>query len=68
MQISTRITTYDEIRKSYPKFSVSSWTTDNEQIEREWNEAFRKSLGPLYRSKFRRILIDGKSETFGFFL
>lgn len=47
---------------------MPSCTLDEAEIEKEWNEEVRDSLGPLHRIKFRRILLDGMPETLNPFL
>ncbi|GES64754.1 SNF2 family helicase [Aspergillus terreus] len=52
------ITTYEEVRRSYPKITIPKATTDKEQIAQLWDELFENELGPLHRIKFLRIILD----------
>ena len=55
-----RITTYEEVRKSYPVYNPPGGITDDAEIEQGWIDTYDRYRGPLHRIKFRRILLDGK--------
>ncbi|PLB49011.1 hypothetical protein P170DRAFT_407934 [Aspergillus steynii IBT 23096] len=51
------VTTYDEVRRSYPP--VKGKPEGNEVKIREWwEEVYEKQAGPLHRIRFLRIILD----------
>ncbi|KAL1863322.1 hypothetical protein Plec18167_008183 [Paecilomyces lecythidis] len=52
------ITTYDEVRRSYPDFKPPDELTSESQIQAWWEETYKKHAGPLHQIKFRRIVLD----------
>ena len=54
-----RITTYDEVRRSYPQCNVPSQIADKDKLIEWWKETYENDVGPLHQIKFRRIILDG---------
>ncbi|KAL3492758.1 hypothetical protein BJX62DRAFT_235916 [Aspergillus germanicus] len=54
------ITTYDEIRRSYPVFKPPKELSDPRQLEHHWKQIYEKDCGPLHKIKFLRIVLDGE--------
>ncbi|KAK1140042.1 hypothetical protein N8T08_010951 [Aspergillus melleus] len=52
------ITTYEEIRRSYPKSSAAPKVTDPKALKDWWHNVFEQTAGPLHRIKFLRIILD----------
>ncbi|KAJ9313734.1 hypothetical protein DTO271D3_6038 [Paecilomyces variotii] len=52
------ITTYDEVRRSYPDFKPPDELTTETEIQEWWEDAYKKHAGPLHQIKFRRIVLD----------
>ncbi|KAL3457205.1 SNF2 family N-terminal domain-containing protein [Aspergillus heterothallicus] len=52
------ITTYDEVRRSYPTFKPSKQLLDLRRLEEQWKQTYEKECGPLHRIKFHRIVLD----------
>ncbi|KAL3452103.1 SNF2 family N-terminal domain-containing protein [Aspergillus insuetus] len=52
------ITTYDEIRRSYPVFKPPKELSDPRQLEHHWKQIYEKDCGPLHKIKFLRIVLD----------
>ncbi|GAD98173.1 SNF2 family helicase [Paecilomyces variotii No. 5] len=52
------ITTYDEVRRSYPDFKPPDELTSESQIQAWWEDTYKKYAGPLHQIKFRRIVLD----------
>lgn len=57
---SVRITTYSEVRRSYPAFTVPESVIREDEKRAWWAAYFDRECGPLHRIKFRRIILDGK--------
>lgn len=55
-----RITTYDEVRRSYPQLKRRGEVLDEKKIVEMWEELYAKEIGPLHQIKFLRIILDGK--------
>ncbi|PYH49650.1 putative SNF2 family helicase [Aspergillus saccharolyticus JOP 1030-1] len=56
---SVIITTYDEVRRSYPVCSKSSTPLGTEaEVSTRWDEIYEENRGPLHRIKFLRIILD----------
>ncbi|RAL13018.1 putative SNF2 family helicase, partial [Aspergillus homomorphus CBS 101889] len=56
---SVIITTYEEVRMSYPKCNQTSVPTgDEDEVTAWWNEQYEEKAGPLHRIKFLRIILD----------
>jgi hypothetical protein len=55
-----RITTYDEVRRSYPRLERKGEVVDEKKIIEMWKELYTKEVGPLHKIKFLRIILDGK--------
>ncbi|KAF9894723.1 hypothetical protein FE257_006613 [Aspergillus nanangensis] len=52
------ITTYEEVRKSYPTSKAPKDLTTEAQIVEWYNEIYQKEIGPLHQIKFLRIILD----------
>ncbi|KAE8147933.1 SNF2 family N-terminal domain-containing protein [Aspergillus avenaceus] len=52
------ITTYDEVRKSYPRCNMPNQIADEQKLTEWWNQTFQDEAGPLHKIKFRRIILD----------
>ncbi|PTU25320.1 hypothetical protein P175DRAFT_0514074 [Aspergillus ochraceoroseus IBT 24754] len=52
------ITTYDEVRRSYPKFRPPKNVTDENVLSELWEAEYSQKIGPLHRIKFERIVLD----------
>ncbi|KAE8354396.1 SNF2 family N-terminal domain-containing protein [Aspergillus coremiiformis] len=52
------ITTYDEVRKSYPQYNAPGQIVDGEKLREWWKETYEHEAGPLHQIKFRRIILD----------
>ncbi|KAL4889395.1 SNF2 family N-terminal domain-containing protein [Aspergillus ambiguus] len=52
------ITTYEEVRKSYPPSKPPKELADPQKIKNWWTERFENEIGPLHRMKFLRIILD----------
>ncbi|KAI3000681.1 hypothetical protein CBS147346_6871 [Aspergillus niger] len=52
------ITTYDEVRKSYPRIKVADSVADNDKLAAWWDQSYEDEIGPLHRIKFHRIILD----------
>lgn len=55
-----RITTYDEVRRSYPRLERKGEVVDENKIREMWEALYTREVGPLHRIKFLRIILDGK--------
>ncbi|KAF7158292.1 hypothetical protein CNMCM5623_003061 [Aspergillus felis] len=55
---SVIITTYDEVRRSYPRLERKGEVVDEKQIIEMWKELYTKEVGPLHKIKFLRIILD----------
>ncbi|RDW70861.1 putative SNF2 family helicase [Aspergillus mulundensis] len=52
------ITTYEEIRRSYPKFKPPKELANEATLREQWAEIFKRDRGPLHQIKFHRIVLD----------
>ncbi|PYH97546.1 hypothetical protein BO71DRAFT_447895 [Aspergillus ellipticus CBS 707.79] len=52
------ITTYDEVRRSYPRFKSPVDLVDEKKIIEWWHDIYLEEVGPLHQIKFHRIIID----------
>ncbi|KAL5355984.1 P-loop containing nucleoside triphosphate hydrolase protein [Aspergillus floccosus] len=52
------ITTYEEVRRSYPQMKIPKTTTDPAQVAEWWDALYEQEIGPLHRIKFLRIILD----------
>ncbi|KAL2853539.1 P-loop containing nucleoside triphosphate hydrolase protein [Aspergillus pseudodeflectus] len=57
------ITTYDEIRRSYPVFKPPKALSDPRQLEQHWKQIYEENCGPLHKIKFLRIVLDGEDSS-----
>ncbi|GFF45695.1 DNA repair protein RAD5 [Aspergillus udagawae] len=55
---SVIITTYDEVRRSYPRLERKGEVVDENMIIEMWKELYTKEVGPLHQIKFLRIILD----------
>ncbi|GAQ09582.1 hypothetical protein ALT_6903 [Aspergillus lentulus] len=55
---SVIITTYDEVRRSYPRLERKGEVVDEKKIIEMWKELYTKEVGPLHKIKFLRIILD----------
>ncbi|GLA58369.1 hypothetical protein AtubIFM54640_007515 [Aspergillus tubingensis] len=53
------ITTYDEVRRSYPPMKLTDSIKDDEKLSAWWDQSFDTETGPLHKIKFHRIILDG---------
>ncbi|PYI08997.1 SNF2 family helicase [Aspergillus sclerotiicarbonarius CBS 121057] len=51
------ITTYDEVRRSYPRIKAPTDETNDDKIKEWWDESYEE-IGPLHEVKFHRIILD----------
>lgn len=52
------ITTYDEVRMSYPKWKPPPELTTAEEKAYYWNQYYEEKKGPLHRIQFHRVILD----------
>ncbi|RJE26303.1 SNF2 family domain protein [Aspergillus sclerotialis] len=52
------ITTYEEVRQSYPQFKPPTELTDALQIQKWWEDEYENGTGPLHKIRFHRIVLD----------
>ncbi|PYH72881.1 putative SNF2 family helicase [Aspergillus vadensis CBS 113365] len=52
------ITTYDEVRRSYPPMKLTDSMKDDEKLSAWWDQSFDTEIGPLHKIKFHRIILD----------
>ncbi|KAL2820462.1 SNF2 family N-terminal domain-containing protein [Aspergillus cavernicola] len=52
------VTTYDEIRRSYPVFKPPKDVADVKILFEEFKRSFEGKCGPLHRIKYHRIVLD----------
>ncbi|PWY94320.1 SNF2 family helicase [Aspergillus sclerotioniger CBS 115572] len=52
------ITTYDEVRRSYPRIKVPDNAMSDDKIKEWWDESYETEVGPLHQIKFHRIILD----------
>ncbi|KAL4784180.1 SNF2 family N-terminal domain-containing protein [Aspergillus varians] len=52
------VTTYDEVRRSYPTFKPPKELSNEERLREQWGHIFKENRGPLHRIKFHRIVLD----------
>ncbi|PKX97366.1 putative SNF2 family helicase [Aspergillus novofumigatus IBT 16806] len=57
-KFSVIITTYDEVRCSYPQLKRRGEVLDEKKIVEMWEELYAKEIGPLHQIKFLRIILD----------
>ncbi|KAH1411099.1 hypothetical protein KXW56_003243 [Aspergillus fumigatus] len=57
-KFSVIITTYDEVRRSYPQLNRRGEVLDQKEIVEMWEELYAKEIGPLHQIKFLRIILD----------
>ncbi|KAF7133795.1 hypothetical protein CNMCM5793_005207 [Aspergillus hiratsukae] len=55
---SVIITTYDEVRRSYPRLERKGEVVDENKIIEMWEELYTREVGPLHQIKFLRIILD----------
>ncbi|RAH69183.1 putative SNF2 family helicase [Aspergillus aculeatinus CBS 121060] len=56
---SVIITTYEEVRRSYPKCSkLSVPSGSQEEVSAWWDKHYEENVGPLHKIKFLRIILD----------
>ncbi|KAL4907564.1 SNF2 family N-terminal domain-containing protein [Aspergillus multicolor] len=55
---SVVITTYEEVRRSYPKFKPALELANEAMLREQWAEIFKDNRGPLHHIKFHRIVLD----------
>ncbi|GKZ36974.1 hypothetical protein AbraIFM66950_008241 [Aspergillus brasiliensis] len=53
------ITTYDEVRRSYPRTKFAESVADDDKLAVWWDNSFDEETGPLHNIKFHRIILDG---------
>lgn len=53
------LTTYEEIRRSYPAFKPPTELTDASQIQKWWEDEYENGTGPLHKVRYHRIILDG---------
>lgn len=56
---SIRITTYDEVRRSYPRTKIVESVEEEDKLAAWWDQSYEEQTGPLHRMKYHRIIIDG---------
>ncbi|PYH38842.1 putative SNF2 family helicase [Aspergillus neoniger CBS 115656] len=52
------ITTYDEVRRSYPRTKIVESVEGEEKLAAWWDQSYEEQTGPLHRMKYHRIIID----------
>ncbi|RAK99458.1 putative SNF2 family helicase [Aspergillus ibericus CBS 121593] len=52
------ITTYDEVRRSYPPTQAPSDNTNDDKIQEWWNDFYEERIGPLHQIRFYRVVLD----------
>ncbi|OJJ77117.1 hypothetical protein ASPBRDRAFT_112628 [Aspergillus brasiliensis CBS 101740] len=52
------ITTYDEVRRSYPRTKFAESVADDDKLAVWWDNSFDEETGPLHNIKFHRIILD----------
>ncbi|OJJ50829.1 hypothetical protein ASPZODRAFT_21345 [Penicilliopsis zonata CBS 506.65] len=52
------LTTYEEIRRSYPSFDPPEELTDEQEMQKWYAGVYQEKAGPLHRINFRRIVLD----------
>ncbi|RHZ74032.1 hypothetical protein CDV55_109135 [Aspergillus turcosus] len=57
-KFSVIITTYDEVRRSYPQMKRKGEVLDEKKIVEMWEELYAREVGPLHQIKFLRIILD----------
>ncbi|PYH77327.1 hypothetical protein BO82DRAFT_423791 [Aspergillus uvarum CBS 121591] len=58
-EYSVIITTYDEVRRSYPQSCKPPAPTGTEdEVIAWWDERYEEHLGPLHKIKYHRIILD----------
>ncbi|KAJ0413382.1 SNF2 family N-terminal domain-containing protein [Aspergillus carlsbadensis] len=57
------ITTYEEIRRSYPVFKPPKELSDARQLEQHWKKIYEENCGVLHKIKFLRIVLDGEDSS-----
>ncbi|PYI15018.1 hypothetical protein BO99DRAFT_393537 [Aspergillus violaceofuscus CBS 115571] len=58
-EYSVIITTYDEVRRSYPQSCKPPAPTGTEdEVIAWWDEHYEEHLGPLHKIKYHRIILD----------
>jgi SNF2 family DNA or RNA helicase len=53
----TSLTSYDEVRNSYPRLHKPDDMT-LEEVQRAAEKEFKENAGPLHQIRFRRIILD----------
>ncbi|KAL5338555.1 SNF2 family N-terminal domain-containing protein [Aspergillus crustosus] len=57
-KFSVIITTYDEVRRSYPTFSPKKEIADEDDLWDQWMKEYDDRVGPLHQINFLRIVLD----------
>ncbi|KAL4802655.1 SNF2 family N-terminal domain-containing protein [Aspergillus unguis] len=52
------LTTYDEVRRSYPIFKPPKELSDEATLWQKWQTQFEERIGPLHKINFQRIVLD----------
>ncbi|KAL4967891.1 SNF2 family N-terminal domain-containing protein [Aspergillus stella-maris] len=52
------ITTYEEVRRSYPTFKPPKELANEDTLREQWKQIFEEKRGPLHHIKFHRIIAD----------
>ncbi|EAW12934.1 putative SNF2 family helicase [Aspergillus clavatus NRRL 1] len=52
------ITTYDEVRRSYPLSKINSNGSNDDELTSSWEDFYLSTVGPLHKIKFLRIILD----------
>ncbi|KAL3475135.1 SNF2 family N-terminal domain-containing protein [Aspergillus californicus] len=52
------VTTYEQIRRSYPAFKPLKEIVDTEMLHEQWKIVYEEQRGPLHRIKWHRIVLD----------
>lgn len=54
-----RLTTYEEVRRSYPVAKIPDRLTSKEEIIDWWLDYYDREVGLLHKIKWHRIVLDG---------
>ncbi|KAI1938582.1 hypothetical protein LOZ66_003385 [Ophidiomyces ophidiicola] len=58
------LTTYTEVRKSYPEFEISPEIVKYSEKQTAWRNQFYNNCGIIHRINFHRIILDGESRSY----
>ncbi|KAJ5091919.1 hypothetical protein NUU61_006789 [Penicillium alfredii] len=58
MQSDVIVTTYEEVRKSYPKLDPPHGMESTTEIRAWWDSFYRREVGALHRIHWHRIILD----------